>query len=64
VDYLFRITVEKKWYISNKPTPLYVIATSKENAIELARKHMKDGYSVKSVQKLAKKISGIMFHGK
>lgn len=63
-DYLFKVTVEPEGgykYFSKRMKPYYVIASSKEEAVE--RINLKNGWNASKVSLLGEQLSGVLFGG-
>ena len=61
---LYRISVGVKRWVKTKPKPFYIIAKTKEEAIDYLKKNLiDDAYIIKCIE-LGEQLSGIMYRGK
>ncbi len=62
--YLFKVSVkDSRPYIHKKFKPLYIVAKTKEDALQWANSHLKQDMIVHSISLLARQLSGVAFSG-
>lgn len=59
MNILFRLTVKHKW--ESKKTTLYVMMSTRKEAVEYVTKHLKEGVEIISVCALGRELSGCMY---
>jgi hypothetical protein len=65
--YLFKISLKKKGiplcYAASKSKPIYLVATGKSEARDIAKKHLHSGLEIRSVSCMARQVANIIFSG-
>jgi hypothetical protein len=65
MSYLYKATTATKdrWAPNKKTPPIYVVASSKEQAQQMLDRHIRDDIKITRLSKLAAQVSGVMFSG-